>query len=308
MTDHSAPHFGFTSSTSGPHTGDPHSWDPHSWGHRAAGTAEDPDPADTTGAADDEHAAVHRFSAAGPIHLNLQNLRGDITVRAEHGTDVRVELVPHGRSGRALVERMTVKFAHDSLTVDAPASEAHSLSGAFQGLFGSSGGADGAAGAGANAPWSDRLAEGLRSVVRGAEGLASSLTIRVTVPWGSRGVINAGVGDIDVDGRFATLDVKAGTGDLQIAHAAEERSSLITGTGDITVARAEAGTLTARTGLGDVEVRIAPGTAAHLDLATGFGERDVQLTPTDGAGTAQRTLTLEARSGKGDLRVMRAAS
>ena len=302
MTDHSAPHFGFTSSTSGPHTSHPAD------SSASAGSADSSGSAGSPGAAEDGQGVIHRFRSPGPVHLNLQNLRGDISVRAGSGPDIQVELIPHGRAGLALVERMTVRLDHDRLVVDAPASEAHSVSGAFQGLFGSSSGADGAAGPGANAPWSDRLAEGLRSVVRGAEGLASSLTIRVSVPADSRAVINAGVGDIEVDGRFATLDVKAGTGDLRIEQAAQERSSLTTGTGDITVARAETGTLTARTGLGDVEVRIAPGTAAHLDLATGFGERDVQLTPTAGAGTAQRTLTLEARSGKGDLRVTRAAS
>jgi hypothetical protein len=293
MTDPSTPHFGFTSSTSGPRTSSP---------------ADAPGSAESSAASDEGQGVVHRFRSPGPIHLNLQNLRGDISVRAGSGPEIQVELIPHGRSGRALVERMTVRLDHDRLVVDAPASEAHSVSGALQGLFGSTAGSDGGSGHGATSPWSDRLAEGLRSVVRGAEGLASSLTIWVSVPADSRAVINAGAGDIEVAGRFATLDVKAGTGDLRIEQAAQERSSLTTGTGDITVARAETGTLTARTGLGDVAVRIAPGTAAHLDLATGFGERDVRLTPTAGAGAAQRTLTLEARSGKGDLRVTRATS
>ncbi|APX33768.1 hypothetical protein BH708_14805 [Brachybacterium sp. P6-10-X1] len=57
---------------------------------------------------------------------------------------------------------------------------------------------------------------------------------------------------------------------------------------------------------GDVTIRVAQGTTAHLELATGFGDRDVQLTPVDSAGAAERTLEIEAKTGKGDLRVLRA--
>jgi hypothetical protein len=51
---------------------------------------------------------------------------------------------------------------------------------------------------------------------------------------------------------------------------------------------------------------VLPGTAARVDLATGLGDRDVRLTPADGAGEAERTLVIEGRTAKGDLRVLRA--
>lgn len=279
---------------------------------------------------------IHEFTADGPIDLNIQNLRGDITVRAEHTTAVAVTLTPRGRAAQELVERMSVRFGGGRLTVDAPAAEAGHISGGFEDFI--RGFADGRAGS----SWSDRLADSVRNLVRGAEGLASELSLEVVVPAGSRAVVSAGIGDVRVSGTLARLEVKSGTGDVRIERSAEDSTRLTTGTGDITadgaatgdlrvhtgtgdvtlqrtdgevevstgvgdiaVAAARSRRLSARTGLGDIEVRVAAGTATRLDLATGFGDRDVQLTPTEGAGGAERTLEIEAKAGKGDLRIMR---
>lgn len=278
----------------------------------------------------------HEFSANGPIDLTVQNLRGTITLRSEPGTAVRFELSPHGTAAQQLVERLTVRFEHDRLTVDIPSDEFGRVGADFGGFFRAFGsGAEGA-------PLADRLADGVRSLVRGAEGLKDRIDITVRVPEGSRAVLSTGVGDVRVTGAFGTLEARTGTGDVTLDRTAETRSrlstgtgditigpgagslsaktgtgdllleevqgaaSLTTGVGDITVRRALAGSLTARTGLGDVLVHVEHGTATRVDLATGLGERDVQLTPTDGAGRAERTLEIEARSGKGDLRVLRA--
>lgn len=297
---------------------------------------------------------TYEFTAAGPIDLGVQNLNGAITLRAERGTAVRVELTAHGRAGRELAERTTVAFEHDRLDVDVPADEFRQVGGDLGDVFRSfSRGGDGA-------PLSDRLAEGVRSLVRGAEGFGGELDITVVVPTGSRAALAHGTGEITVDGELRTLDARLGTGSLSVAKGAEERSRLSTGTGDIhlgpapgdvvartgtgdvrlgraagfasvttgtgevdiqeltgeasvttgvgdiAVQRAVSGRFTARSGLGDVAIHVAPGTAVRLELATGFGDRDVQLDPADGAGAAERTLEIEARTGKGDLRVLRA--
>lgn len=281
---------------------------------------------------------LHEFIATGPIDLNVQNLRGTITLRAEHGNHsntVRVQLSPHGAAAQELVERLTVRFEHDRLTVDAPSEGFGNLGGDVGGFFRSSG-------ADRSGPLSDRFAQGMRSLLRGAEGLGGRLDITVLVPTGSRAVLSNGVGDVRVHGALARLEARTGTGDLTLERGADGPNrlttgvgdltvgpsagalsaktgtgdlvleqvqgavSLTTGVGDITVRRALSGTLTARTGLGDVLIKVAPGTATRLDLATGLGDRDVQLTPTDGAGEAERILEIEAKSGKGDLRVLRA--
>lgn len=279
----------------------------------------------------------HEFIAAGPIDANIQNLRGTITVRAEHGTRVGVELIPRGEAGAQLATRMRVRFDAERLTVDAPADEAHRVGVGLGDLFS-------VRGRGGSLPFTDRLAESFRSAVRGVEGLLGGLEIRVVLPAGSRVVVSDGVGDLEITGSLARLEARTGTGDLHVRNAAEESTRLTTGTGDVTlgeatgqvhattgtgdlrldrlegtatlsagvggvtVREARSGSLTARSGLGDVELRVAAGTAVHLDLATGLGEQDVRLTPADGAGAAERTLEVHARSGKGDLRVLRAGA
>ena len=277
----------------------------------------------------------HEFSASGPIDLNVQTLRGAITLRAEHGTAVRVQLTPHGDAAQELVERLTVRFEHDRLTVDMPSEGFGAVGGDIGGFFRSFG-EQGATG------FSDRIAQGMRSLARGAEGLGSRLDIAVMVPTGSRAVISDGAGDVNIHGLLARLEARTGTGDLTLDRGAEEANrlstgagtitvgpvagdlvaktgtgdlsvaeaqgevSLTAGVGDVTVRRAISGRLTVRTGLGDVLIQVEPGTATHLDLATGLGSRDVSLTPADGAGEAERTLESEAKSGTGDLRVRRA--
>lgn len=299
---------------------------------------------------------VHEFTAAGPIDVNIQHLRGDVALRAEHGTAVRVELSPHGAAGRELVERMRIRFEGERLTVDAPLEEAQRFGGGLGDLFGRRD----REGSGGWSEWSDRLADGVRAALRGAEGLAGEIDLVVVVPAGSRVVLHDGAGEVDVRGALARIEARTGAGDLRLERGAEEGSRLTTGTGDITVGpapgtlgattgtgdilvgpaagavtattgtgridlartdaevsattgvgdieirRAVSGRVKARSGLGDVTLRVEPGTAVHLDLATGLGDRDVRLTPADGADGARRTLEVEARSGKGDLRVLRA--
>lgn len=279
----------------------------------------------------------HEFTATGPIDLNVQNLRGVITLRSEPGTAVRVQLSPHGAAARQLVDRLIVRFDHDRLTVDVPADEFGRVGADLGGLLRSFGsGGDGV-------PLADRLAGGVRSLMRSAEGLGGGLDITVLVPAASRAVLSTGAGDVRISGPFGSLEARTATGDIALERAAETWSrlstgagditvgpgggdisaktgtgdllleevhgevSLTTGLGDVTVRRARAGAITARTGLGDVLVQVEPGTATRVDLATGLGDRDVQLTPTDGAGQAGNTLEIEARSGKGDLRVLRAS-
>lgn len=286
--------------------------------------------------AGDSGPIVHEHTAAGPVDATIQNLRGDIVVRAEHGTAVRVELRPHGAAGRELAQRMRVRFEDERLFVDAPADGAQAFGGSVTDML------RGLTGESAGGSWSDRLSAGLRSALRGAEGFTGTLDITVLVPHGSRLVLHDGAGDVRVHGVLERIEARTGVGDLDLGRGGEEdtrlttgtgdisvgpwagslsattgtgdielaesagRASLTTGVGDVHVRRALSGELRIRAGLGDATIRVASGTATHLDLATGLGDRDVRLTPADGAGAAERTLEVEARTGKGDLRVLRA--
>lgn len=309
---------------------------PHPHPHPAPSPASPGPWAAPSSAADGPGPIVHEFTATGPIDATIQNLRGDVVLRAEHGTAVRVELRPRGEAGRELVERMGVRFEADRLFVDAPSESAQLFGGSMadllRGLGDESGGTS----------WSDRLATGLRSARRGVEGLAGALDVTVLVPRGSRVVLHDGAGDVRVHGVLDQVEARTGAGDLSVERGGEAstrlttgtgdiiigpttgslsattgtgdvvlersagRTSITTGVGDVRVRSAHSGHLSVRSGLGDITLHVAPGTATHLDLATGLGDRDVRLTPTDGASEAERTLEVEARAGKGDLRVLRA--
>lgn len=317
----------------------------------------------------DPHAPiVHEFTADGPVDADLRTLRGDVVLRAEPGTALRVELRPLDRAGRELAERMQVRFDRQRLVVDHPEGEAQDLGDLLEQVTSGEG------------SWSERLSRGLRAATRGATGWAGQLDLVVVLPARSRVDLRAGSGDVVVSGALARLGIASGAGDIAVERGADEsvrvesgagdisvgptagdlraksgtggvvlgpvdgaaqaatgagdivlgpvggsiaattgagdvdlaelsgEATITTGTGDITVRLARSGLLRARSGVGDVTVHVAPGTATRVDLATGLGERDVRLAPVDGAGEAERTLVVEGRTAKGDLRVLRAES
>lgn len=311
---------------------------------------------------------VHEFVADGPVDADLRTLRGDVVLRAEPGTALRVELRPVDRAGRELAERMTVTFDQHRLVVDHPEDEVQDPGDLLEGLASGKG------------TWSERLTRGLRAATRGAAGRAGQLDLVVVLPARSRLALRAGSGDVSVTGALARLEIGAGAGDIAVERGADEsvrvesgaggiavgptsgdlraksgsgdvvlgpvggavtvstgagdivlgpvgghlaattgagdvdlaelsgEATVTTGTGGITVRLARSGLLRARSGVGDVTVHVAPGTATRVDLATGLGERDVRLAPVEGAGDAERTLVVEVRTAKGDLRVLRAES
>lgn len=279
---------------------------------------------------------IHEFTVAGPIDATVHNPCGAVTLRAEHGTAVRVELHPRGPAGQELLERMRVHCAEGRLRIEDPDGSGHEFGTGFGDLFTNPGRATG------GSSWTDRLASVLRSATGGTRIRSGGLDITVLVPAGSRAEIKDGVGEVRLHGDFARLEARTGAGGIVLDRGAELSTRVTTGAGDITVgpggaevsvntgagdvvlARSEgdvavrtgagdvlvrtavSGRLSIRSGLGDVTVRVAEGTATHVDLATAFGERDVRLTPADGAHAAERTLEITARSGKGDLRVLRA--
>lgn len=271
----------------------------------------------------DEYIAptTRTFSSSTPIDVSVQNLRGDISLRAEPGDQIRVELAPHGQAGQELVARMEVRFEGGRLTVNAPAEEAQHVGGRLGDLLRGVGGGDGADGV--RGSWADRLASSMRSTWRSVEGLAGTLDVTVVVPEGSRAVLHDGAGDLRVSGELARVEARTGAGDVRVSSAPADLSvttgsgditieelrgdaRLTSGVGDVTVSRALEGALRIRSGTGDVTVRVAEGTATKVDLATGRGDRDVRLSPTSGAGAAERVLEIHARSGVGDVRVLRA--
>ena len=68
------------------------------------------------------------------------------------------------------------------------------------------------------------------------------------------------------------------------------------------------GGVSVQTGSGDIEVGVAEGTAARLDLRTHSGNVRNDLRPADGPADGDETLTVHVRTGSGDISVQRATA
>lgn len=167
----------------------------------------------------------------------------------------------------------------------------------------------------------------------------SSVDIHVTVPSGSSADLRSGSGTIEVDGEFAAVSGKTGSGDVTIQRGTEvavstgsgdikitglvasgrastgsgdvkvadvgESFEVKTASGDITIARAAEGELRAKAASGDVTVGIASGTAAHLDVSTVSGRVRSELDETDAPAGTDRKLMLSARTVSGSITLER---
>lgn len=106
-------------------------------------------------------------------------------------------------------------------------------------------------------------------------GRSTSVDIAVTVPAGSTVDAQAGSGDIRLDGRFADVTGKCGSGDVAVDTCDDVRVS--TGSGDVYVT--ECAGASVRTGSGSIRL----GTAARgIDLESGSGSIEVEQPVRDG--------------------------
>jgi DUF4097 and DUF4098 domain-containing protein YvlB len=109
----------------------------------------------------------------------------------------------------------------------------------------------------------------------------------------------ATVGDLDGDLKFQTasgaLSVQRLRGNMKAQSAS----------GSVGITAAIGGSVSAQTSSGDVEVGIAAGTAARLDLLTGSGVVTNRLTPSDGPAEGDETVLIHTRTGSGDVDVHR---
>jgi hypothetical protein len=171
-------------------------------------------------------------------------------------------------------------------------------------------------------------------------GNGGSVNVRVEVPAGSRVSVKSGMGAVRCSGPLAESQIKTGMGDIDVERSDTVRlttgmgdidvgqvsgaAELTTGTGDIRageisgsvkiknangdvrVAQAVRGSVEARTGFGEIEVGIAHGTAAWLDLSTGWGEVRNGLDRSGPPGPGEESVEVRAHSGYGDITISRA--
>ena len=111
-------------------------------------------------------------------------------------------------------------------------------------------------------------------------------------------------GDVHIGEIRGELRVKSANGDVQIERCHDSLTAT-TANGDIRVGTVDRGSVVASTGSGRIEVGIADGTAAWLDLHTSFGHVSSDLDASDGPEPGEERVEVRARTGFGDITIRR---
>jgi DUF4097 and DUF4098 domain-containing protein YvlB len=136
-----------------------------------------------------------------------------------------------------------------------------------------------------------------------ADVRSASGAVRVGEVRGA-GVIKSSNGDTRVGAATGDLRVSAANGDIAV-----ERSgaSLVakTAKGDIHLGAAGPGLVVAETGVGGVDIAVPEGTAAWLDLSTGYGQILNALDAAEPPGGDDERVEVRARTASGDITIRR---
>ena len=128
--------------------------------------------------------------------------------------------------------------------------------------------------------------------------------VRVGTVDGAAVVRNAN-GSVEIGGVTGDLRARTANGDIAVERAGGG-VDIRTSNGSIRVGEVTRGAVTVHTGTGDLEVGVATGTTAWLDLKTGHGRVTNELTDLDRAPeTSERTVEVRAQTSFGDITVRR---
>lgn len=142
------------------------------------------------------------------------------------------------------------------------------------------------------------------AVTGNAEIKTGSGGVRVGTVAGSLTVKNSN-GSSEIGTVEGELRARAANGDISAEHVGalvEAKTAL----GSIVVGEVVRDTATLNSGMGNLEIGIAPGTAAWLDVKTGFGRVHSSLEGSDGPGNSAETVKVTAHTTFGDITVRRA--
>ncbi|MCG5431560.1 DUF4097 domain-containing protein [Mycobacterium sp. MYCO198283] len=261
------------------------------------------------------------FASPGPITARIDIAAGRIHLTASERTDTTVTVRPHNPSRPRDVkaaEEAKVRFDRDTLVVSAGTTglgqlwtgavdvtvelprrsrlQASLASGSLQAdgeyadtrLAAASG--DCAVGA---------VAGALRADTASGDVTVAAVDGEVTVSTSS--------GDLSIADMRGELTYSTAGGHLTIEHL-EGRVTAQSASGSVRIVTATAGEISTRSGSGGLDVGIADGTAGHLNVTTSSGAVTNTLDIADGPGDAERTLTVRARTGSGDIVIRRPAA
>jgi DUF4097 and DUF4098 domain-containing protein YvlB len=118
-------------------------------------------------------------------------------------------------------------------------------------------------------------------------------------------VIKNSNGDCWIGEAASDLRVSTANGDIRVDRA---QASVVAKTayGDVRLAELVRGSVVAETAYGAVELGIADGSAAHLELSTGWGQVRSDLDAADAPAAGTEAVEIRGKTAFGDITVRRA--
>lgn len=119
-------------------------------------------------------------------------------------------------------------------------------------------------------------------------------------------VVKNSNGSTEIGTVTGDVRVRAANGDISIGHARGAQVDAKTANGGIRIGEVVRGSVVIKTAMGDLEVGIGAGTAAWLDVGTGFGRVDKSLDDiATGPGASDESVEVRAHTSFGDITIRR---
>jgi DUF4097 and DUF4098 domain-containing protein YvlB len=117
-------------------------------------------------------------------------------------------------------------------------------------------------------------------------------------------VVKNSNGDTTIDAAAGDVQVRAANGDISIERAGAGVDAK-TSNGSIRLGEVVRGSVVLGTAMGDLEIGVAPGTAAWLEVNTGFGHVRNQLDAASRPEESDQTVQVRGRTSYGDITIHR---
>lgn len=122
---------------------------------------------------------------------------------------------------------------------------------------------------------------------------------------GGTAMVKNSNGDTTIDAIAGELRVRSANGEIRV-ESAGAGVDVKTSNGAIRLGEVTSGAIVLGSGNGDLDIGIAEGAAAWLEVNTGFGRVRNELTDAAGPGDAGRTVEIRGRTAYGDITIHRA--